>query len=89
MGLFCLEKHSKRLSFLGKCAIGALLITSVEFLVGCVVNKILDLGVWDYSDRLWNIMGQVCPLFTFIWFIICIPAFGICRLVKNGELNGK
>lgn len=80
------------LSFLSKCIVGALVITVVEFIFGCVVNLMLGLEVWDYSDRFLNIMGQVCPLFTLVWFVICIPAFGICRTVvklENGENNEK
>ena len=83
MGLLYVERHSKKLSFGGKCVVGALLITTVEFVVGCVVNKIMGLRVWDYSDRALNIMGQICPLFTVMWFIICIPAFLICGGVNR------
>ena len=47
--------------------IGAILITYFEFLTGCVVNIRLGWGIWDYSNMPGNILGQICPLFTFFW----------------------
>lgn len=83
MALYRLECVAKNCSLFLKCLIGALFITVVEFGFGCVVNKLLGLGVWDYSDRFLNIMGQVCPLYTMLWFVICIPALGICKTVNR------
>ena len=90
-GLYWIDRHTEVLTLLSKCIVGALAITAVEFLVGYVVNCRLGLGVWDYSDRFMNVMGQICPLFTFMWFLISLPAIGICRavykLTRNGEEN--
>lgn len=86
-GLYWFDKHSVSLTFISKCIIGALGITVVEFGIGCIVNRAFNLGVWDYSDRFLNIMGQICPLFTFMWFLICIPALGICKIV--GRMANK
>ena len=83
MALFYLERKAKRLPLVIKCVIGALFITLVEFCFGCVVNMAMDLNVWDYSDRSFNIMGQICPLYTLLWFVICIPALGICKTVNR------
>ena len=66
-----------------KCAIGALSITAVEFVVGCIVNRMLGWGVWDYSDLEYNIMGQVCLLFSILWYLICIPALYLCKVLDN------
>lgn len=55
--------------------IGAVAITAVEFLSGCIVNLWLGLGVWDYSNLPFNILGQVCLPFFFLW--IPMAAFGI------------
>lgn len=66
-----------------KCLLGSCIITSVEFTVGVLVNIILGWNVWDYSDMPFNILGQVCLPFTFFWFLICIPAFFLCRLLNS------
>ena len=48
-------------------------VTAVEFAVGCVVNIWLRLGVWDYSNMKFNLLGQVCPLYSALWFCLCLP----------------
>lgn len=47
---------------------GMLIITFLELLTGCVVNIWLGWNVWDYSGMTGNIMGQICPQFSLIWF---------------------
>ncbi len=70
-------------SLLLKCVAGSALITAVEFAVGCIVNLWLRMDVWDYSDRPLNILGQICPLFTIIWFFLCIPAVALSRYIRK------
>lgn len=62
------------MSFALQCIIGGAIITAVEFLSGCVINLWFGLGVWDYSNLPFNILGQVCLPFTFLWVLISIPA---------------
>lgn len=74
---------------LGQAAICALAITAVEFTAGLVLNVWLGLGVWDYSQLAGNIMGQICPQFMALWFVLSIV--GIVMLdwmrytVEGGE----
>ncbi|MBP3413800.1 MAG: hypothetical protein J6L81_01195 [Clostridia bacterium] len=56
-----------------KCCLGGMLITGVEFLTGCIVNLVLGLNVWDYSNTPLNILGQVCPLYTIFWILLSLP----------------
>lgn len=58
---------------------GAVIFTTLEFLVGIIVNLQLGWQVWDYSDQPLNLLGQICPLFSLIWLILCIPAAALCR----------
>ena len=51
-----------------------IIITSLEFIVGCIVNRGLHMKVWDYSGEKYNLLGQICPLFSVLWFLLCIPA---------------
>lgn len=50
--------------------IASLLITSVELISGLIVNKLLGWGVWDYSHMPYNLFGQVCLLFSVLWFFL-------------------
>lgn len=58
-------------------------VTAVEFAVGCAVNLRLGWQVWDYSDLALNLMGQICPLFSFFWFLLSIPCVYLSRLLKK------
>ena len=64
--------HDK--SLLLRYLTGCVIITVVEFVAGIIVNVVFKLYVWDYSAIPGNIMGQICPLFSFFWFLITIPA---------------
>lgn len=50
--------------------IGAIAITIIEFISGIIINIVLKLNVWDYSNLPFNIMGQVCPQFFLVWLLI-------------------
>ena len=62
--------------------LGTFIITGYEFATGLMVNLILRLRVWDYSDMPFNIKGQVCLPFMLVWFIftpLCIILDDIIR----------
>ena len=50
--------------------IGAVITTIIEFISGLFLNCYLQLGIWDYSNLPFNILGQVCLPFSLIWFVI-------------------
>jgi uncharacterized membrane protein len=52
--------------------IGASIITTLEFVTGCIINLLLKWNVWDYSNLPFNILGQICLPFFFIWVGIAI-----------------
>ena len=47
--------------------LGAWGIVSVELVTGLVVNRWLGLGVWDYSAKPHNLLGQICLPFAACW----------------------
>jgi len=65
------------------CLEGALLITGVEFLTGCIVNRWLGWNVWDYSAMPGNLFGQICPLYCTLWVLLCIPVFFVCLALQR------
>ena len=62
-------------------ATGALIVTTYEFFVGLIVNVRLGWQVWDYSALPGNIMGQICPVFTAAWFLLCFVFLGIVKVL--------
>lgn len=83
MALFMLINRSRDVNILLRCLLGALVITSLEFAVGAVVNLGLGWDVWDYSEKPFNIMGQICPLFTLGWLTLSLPGFMLCTAVEK------
>lgn len=47
-------------------------VTALEFCVGILVNHVLRMGVWDYSDEWMHLLGQICPLYSCFWFGLCL-----------------
>ena len=66
-----------------KWLVGAVSITLIEFVVGCVVNLLLRQNVWDYSNLRFNLLGQICLSFSAMWYLISIPAFSLCDIIKK------
>ncbi len=66
----------------------AMLVTAVEFVAGLVLNVWLGLGIWDYSHLPFNLMGQICLQFFFVWWGLCfvfIPVFDWMRWTVEGR----
>lgn len=77
--LYLTDLHMSGKALLHRCTAGCAVLTFVEFTVGCVVNRLFHMGVWDYSRMRGNLLGQVCPLYCLLWFLLCIPAMALSR----------
>ena len=66
-----------------RCALGAAVITGMELLVGLVVNERWHMNVWDYSRRRFNYRGQICALYSALWFLLCIPLGPFCAWLRR------
>ena len=65
------------MSIIKQGVIGALIVTSLEFIFGLVLNLYLNLGIWDYSNMSFNILGQICLPFSIAWFFLSLIAIFI------------
>lgn len=81
--LYLLHRSAPAHTLLLQCLCGALLITAIEFSVGVIDNLVMGWSVWDYSAMPFNLYGQICLPFTGLWFLVCIPAAGICRAASR------
>ena len=54
-----------------RAVLGAVAVTAVEFLSGLLLNRVLRLGVWDYSAYRFNLLGQICLLYFLLWIPLC------------------
>lgn len=80
--LYLGEKRYSSLPLFLRCLTGGVFITSLELVVGSVVNTLLKMSVWDYSALPLNLFGQVCLPFFFLWVLVCIPAIRLCSALS-------
>lgn len=66
-----------------RCALGSAIITGYELVVGWLVNLKLGWDVWDYSGLPFHFRGQICLLYSTIWFLLSMPIFWLCYLLKR------
>ena len=76
-----LNRRMNKLSSVKKCFLGAVIITSVEFFFGCIVNIALNMHIWDYSALPLNLLGQICLPYFIVWFVITIPMLAVSNLI--------
>lgn len=50
--------------------IGTAIVLTLEFIFGYVLNILLGLNIWDYSNLPFNILGQICLPFAFAWILL-------------------
>ena len=81
--IYLMNKYIKTKSLIIRCLISCLIITVIEFLVGIIVNIIFKMDVWDYSNQPFNLLGQICPVFSAAWFIISIPACLLASFIRK------
>ena len=82
VALYHIFARLKNACLFKKCIIGSCIITFIEFIFGCVFNLILKLDIWDYSRLPFNILGQVCLLYSVLWALLCIPISILTNKIK-------
>ncbi len=68
------EVFPRKISIVSQMVISTVIITAVELIAGLVVNVWLGLKIWDYSNLPYDFMGQICLLYTNIWFALSFAA---------------
>jgi uncharacterized membrane protein len=46
-------------------------MTIIEYIAGLIFIRGMKIKLWDYSNRWGNIQGIICPLFSFLWLLVC------------------
>lgn len=77
------EYYSWDIPLIKQCIIGAVVVTIIEFFAGIILNKWLNLGIWDYSNLPFNILGQICLPFTLIWCFLSAIAIIIDDYIRH------
>ena len=83
LALFRIFKKVQNIKLIYKCVIGSTVITAIEFIVGVIVNIQLKMDVWDYSSMPLNLWGQICPVYSVLWFVLTIPILFACKKMQG------
>ena len=57
--------------------IGTIIVLTVEYILGFILNVIFKLNIWDYSNLKFNLNGQICLTYAVLWFILMPAAIWI------------
>ncbi len=79
--LYLTDLHMQSQNLFFRALVGAAVLTFVELVTGCIVNLIFRMNVWDYSSHIGNLLGQICPLYCALWFLLCISVMPLGRLI--------
>ncbi|MBQ9990194.1 MAG: hypothetical protein IJP31_04540 [Lachnospiraceae bacterium] len=72
MGLLNEYRYTWDMPLVRQSLISAVIITGFEFVTGCIVNLWLGWDIWDYSDLPFNLFGQICLYYFFLWIPLSI-----------------
>lgn len=61
----------------------AIAITALELLFGYILNIRMGLNIWSYSAHRFNYKGQICLLFSIIWFFLSGVAIVVDDYVRH------
>ena len=64
-----------------RCLMGAAVITAVELGTGRLFNR--QYQVWDYRGCRGNLDGQICLLYSFLWFLLSVPLCGLSSVIRK------
>jgi uncharacterized membrane protein len=83
LSIYKLNTRMLKASFWKKCLASTSLITGIEFVCGCVINRWLKWDVWNYQAQRLNFMGQICLIYSCLWFLLSIPTLCLCNFLKK------
>ena len=63
-----------KISFISQMFISSIIITTIEFISGYILNICFGLNIWSYYHIPYNILGQICLPFSILWFFLSAPA---------------
>jgi uncharacterized membrane protein len=73
---------NRNINIFWQSIIGMVIILCVEFVSGVILNLWLGLGIWSYANYPGNLLGQICPQFAAIWFLMCPFGFWLDDVIR-------
>ena len=76
------EFSNKEIPLLLQMLISVLLVDIVELISGIIINRVLLLNVWDYSQLKYNFLGQISLNSSIAWFFLSLFAIYMDDLLR-------
>lgn len=87
--LYIISESLTNTHILVKALLGAVIITTLEFTVGLIVNIVFNMNVWDYTNTPTNLLGIISLPFSICWYVISYVVLGIFNLVNKIKAKQK
>lgn len=65
---------------------GFLIGTITEYMTSFLVETIMDITWWDYSDHILNINGRICLLYSIFWGVLTPFLIKIINVIVDNEI---
>ena len=78
-----INEITPKVPLIQQMVLSAAIITTIEFMSGCVLNLWLGLNIWDYSDEVGNVLGQICPGHTLYWFLLSLVGIVLDDYIRH------
>lgn len=71
------------MALISQMFISMIIVTLFELITGLILNVWLGLSIWDYYKQPFNLCGQICLLYSNIWFLLSLPAILLDDLLRD------
>lgn len=76
------EFMGRKTPLLPQMILGGSIITFLEYITGVIVNIYLGWNVWDYSDKPFNVNGQICLQASIAWMFLSLVAIVLDDFIR-------
>lgn len=78
-----LNEITPTMPLVSQMLISCIMVTVIEFVSGCILNIWLQMNIWDYTDEIGNILGQICPKHSLYWFLLSFVAILLDDFIRH------
>lgn len=78
-----LNEITPTMPLVSQMLISCVMVTAIEFVSGCILNIWLQMDIWDYTDEIGNVLGQICPKHSLYWFLLSFVAILLDDFIRH------
>lgn len=78
---------SESMPFYISIASAIIFTTALEYITGYVMEKLLNIKAWDYSNEVLNLHGRICLKFSLFWGILAYLQLTVLHPVLSRYVN--